>query len=275
MMAENKKKKRQKKRHKPYPPLSKKDKAIYTGIDVLGAFLLLASVFGYEILAPVFVFKSSDILAFQERGTIFLLIPFALTLLLLLCDSTRKKIPIFGNKNVDYYNTSTHRFTMPLFDERYKNINNYQRQRKKIFKKIAVYSLVLVILLCAGLLGCLGRHEFDNNGITTYSVFNKPIEKYDYNNVESYTVKALRSIHRRNRGLGYTTYELNLTITIYGGKTFNANYDFARDIYAMKELDSLLAGKPKKVDDSCLREFIDSHNLSEDELKVLYELFEK
>ena len=274
-MAENKKRKKPKKRNKPYPPLSKKDKSIYTGIEVLGAFLLLASVFGYEILAPVFVFKSSDILAFQERGTIFLLIPFALTLLLLLCDSTRKKIPIFGNKNVDYYNTSKHRFTMPLFDERYKNIDSYQHQRKKIFKKIAVYSVVLVILLCAGLLGCLGRHEFDNNGITTYSVFNKPIEKYTYSNVESYTVEASRSIHHRNRGLGYTTYELNLTITIYGGKSFNANYNFARDIYAMKELESLLTGKPKTIDDTYLEEFINRHDFTAEELKVLYELFEQ
>lgn len=274
-MAENKKRKRQKKRKKPYPPLSKTDKVIYIGLEVFGAFLLLASVFGYETLAPIFIFKSSDILAFQERSTIFLLIPFALTLLLLVCDNTRKRIPVFGNKNVDYYNTSKHRFTIPLSDERYKNISNYQIQRKKILTKTAICSVVLVILLCLGLLGCVGRHQFDKNGITTYSVFNNPIEKYTYNNVESYTVEVYNLFHHRNRGLGYTTYELNLKVTMYDGKTFNANYDFCRNIYAMKEIENQLAEKVKLVKIDYLDEFIETHNFNEDELKVLHELLKE
>ena len=75
-MAENKKRKRPIKRNKPYPPLSKTDKLLYVIFDVLGAIVLFGSVFGYLYFAPKIVFKNSDVLAFKERTTIFLIFPF-------------------------------------------------------------------------------------------------------------------------------------------------------------------------------------------------------
>ncbi|MBE6785476.1 MAG: hypothetical protein E7538_04455 [Ruminococcaceae bacterium] len=276
-MAENKKRKRQKKRKKPYPPLSKTDKLLYIIFDVLGAIVLFGSVFGYLYFAPKIVFKNPDVLAFKERTTIFLIFPFFFVWLIVLFDSTRKRLPVFGNKKVDYYNTLKFRFVLPLFDKRYQHIESCQKAKKKFFKKASIWSVVFAMLFGIGLLGYTGRHEFHDNGITTYSVFNNPIKEYSYDEVESYEISAERDIHigHGKYSTSYTTYYLYLTVRLNNGKSFSAEYGFTRDIHAMKELDSLLAGKPKTTDAAHLTEFINRHDFTDSELKVLYELFEQ
>ena len=273
-MAENKKRKKPKKRNKPYPPLSKADRAIYIISEIFALIILLGSVAGYIIFADDFIFKNPDVLAYAERWTILLMLPFVIICGILVFDAERKKLPILGNKKIDYYNTSKHRFILPLFDKRYENISNYQKQRRSVFKKASVWSVVLAVLFCIGLLGYTGHHEFDRNGITTYSIFNNPIAEYSYDEAESYEISASKQTSTSKYGRSIS-YEIYFTIHLKNKKSFTTNYYFARDAHALKELEALLAGKPKTIDDSYLAEFIDRHDLSDDELAIIYELFEK
>lgn len=274
-MAENKKRKRQKKRKKPYPPLSKTDKAIYIIFQLTSALFLLGTVLGYMLLAGNFIFRNPDVLAYSERWTPLLILPFFMLGSALVFDINRKKTPLFGNKKVDYYNTNHHRFALPLFDKRYQQLESCKKAKKAFIKKASIWSVVLIILFCIGLLGYMGRHEFDDNGITTYSVFNNPIKEYSYDEVEAYELRAAKHYRTDGRYSSSVSYEVFIKLNLESGKEFFVNYDFCRDIYAMKELANRLEGKPKIVDDSYLEEFIERRDLTEDEIKALYELFEK
>lgn len=269
-MAENKKKKRPKKRHKPYPPLSKTDKIIYCTFQLAAALFLLGTILGYMLLAGHFIFKNPDVLAYSERWTPMLMLPFFGLGAAFVFDVNQKKTPLFGNKKVDYYNTTYHRFALPLFDKRYQKLESCKKAKNKLLKKTAIWSVVLLILFCIGLLGYTGRHEFDYNGITTYSVFNNPVKEYSYNEVESYELRATKRYYRSS-----FYYEIFLKFNLENGKEFFADYDFCRDIYAFKKLSNQLEGKSKTIDDSYLQEFIERRDLTEDEIKILYELFEK
>lgn len=267
------KKNRTVKHRKRYPPLSKQDKILHICIQIIEAIILLLAVYGYEVIAPVFIFNNPDVLAFEERWTMFLLVPFLFAWIILIFDPTYSKTPIFGNKNVDYYNTVKYKFVFPLFDKRYKSNEKCRKFRKKFFKRIIICFLVLSVLFLIGVIGCIGRHEFNSNGIVTYSIFNNKLDEYSYDAVESYSISS--DIHYGiGRGHAYHEYEVSLTVNMLNGDSFSASYGNAKDIYALEKIDSFLKDKSKTVKTDYLQEFISSHIFSDNELKVLYKLFE-
>ncbi len=274
-MAENQKRKKPKKRNKPYPPLSKTDKIIYIIFQLTAALILLGTIFGYIFFAGYFIFRNPYVLAYADRWTPLLMLPFFILGGALVFDINQRKTPLFGNKKVDYFNTAYRRFTLPLFDKRYQNLENCKKAKNKLLKKTAIWSVMLTILFCIGLLGYTGRHEFDDNGITTYSVFNNPIKKYSYDEVETYELRATKNNRKSSRYSSTVSYEVFIKFNLESGKEFFVNYDYCRDAYAMKELKNQLEGKPKTIDDSYLEEFIERRDLTADEIKILYELFEK
>lgn len=273
-MAKSKKKQPHKlKRTKPLPPLSKADKIIYFLYEVIGAIVILISGFGWIDLLPKAVLKNPDVLGFQSRGTIVLILPFLFAFLIVILDPYMKKKPIVGNKKVDYYNTTNQQFALPLFDERYKNISRFNERRKKFFKKVLIWTLVFTFLFTLEVIGLIGRHEFTDEGITTCSVFNNPIGYHSYDDVERYEITTDRQ-YFRTRGLGFTKYDVVLTVYLADGEDFYTEYSFSRDIYALAEIEKKLKGKEKTTDNYYLDKFIARQNFNEQELKVLYELFD-
>ncbi|MBQ7117134.1 MAG: hypothetical protein IJN88_02880, partial [Clostridia bacterium] len=268
-MAESKKKKRPQKRHKSYPPLSKTDKFIYSALEVAGAVFVFTFLYKHDSIIGFFILKSADVLSFQERFTIFFIVPFIFFYLFYILDSQYSKKPIFGNKKVDYYNTLNHKFILPLFDKRYNNIARNSRNRRKQLINFGIVCFVSIILFTFGILGCHGRHEFSRDGITTYSIFNNVIEEYSYDEVESYHIEAYYRYHTRTRGLGHTDYDINLTVRFTDGENFTASYNTSRDIYALEEIDKILKDKEKTLNSRNLELVIDKYNFTDDELKVI------
>ncbi|MEE0964727.1 MAG: hypothetical protein U0L73_11030 [Ruminococcus bromii] len=261
------------KHKKKFPPLSKQDKFLYAFVEISGGIVLLSILSIFEAYYRIFIFKDYDILAVEERYTVILIIPVCLFFLFLILKSTYSKVPIFGNKNVDYFNTAKYKTILPLFDKRYKFSEKYKEYRKKYIKIIIIYFCVFAILLSIGIMGCFGRHEFNSNGIVTYGIFNNKVAEYSYNDVESYSLNADTYYISRTRGMSYRTYDVNLVVEMTNGETFIASYDMARDIYALEKIDNILKDKNKSVNDKYLQEFIDRHDFSDDELRVLYNLF--
>lgn len=274
-MAKSKKKKRTAKKYKNYPSLSKADKFLYAALEVVGAIFLFAFLYEYDRIISFFVLRNTNVLSFQERFTIFLMVPFFLFYIFNIIDSQYNKKPIFGNKKIDYYNTSSHKFILPLFDKRYNNIARNSVSRRKELINLAIVCFVSIVLFTFGILGCIGRHEFSKDGITTYSIFNNVIEEYSYDEIESYHVDAYYRYHTRTRGLGYTDYDVNLTVRFTDGKNFTASYNTSRDIYALEEIDKILKDKEKTVNPRNLELVINKYNFTDDELKVIYRLFEE
>lgn len=272
-MAENKKRKKQKKRNQPSAPLSKADKIIYILMKVLAVVAIISFIYGYELLSHFLIFKNPDILAFNEIWTLFLSIPFMLTLIILVFDPSRKRVHIFGNKNIDY---TAYRSAFPIFDKRYQHIEKYKNNQKIFMKKSAILSAVLLLLFCVGLLGCVGRQEFTQNGITTYSIFNTTTKEHSYDEVESYTISVSGSyIQTFNKHSEYIPSNLYLTMNLTDGKDITVRYDSCRDIFAMKEIENQISDKEKLVNADKLEEFIDEYNFSDEELKVVYKLLEE
>lgn len=272
-MAENKKRKKQKKRNKPYAPLSKTDKVLYAVLKVLAVLVIIACIYGYELLSHFLIFKNPDILAFNQIWTLFLMLPFLLTLMLLVFDLSRKKAHIFGNKDIDY---TAYRSAFPIFDKRYQHIEKYKNNQKFFMKKSAILSAVLLLLFSVGLLGCVGRQEFTQNGITTYSIFNTPTKEHSYDEVESYTISvSARYIQTFNHRSEYIPSNLYLTMILSDGNDITVSYDSCRDIYAMKELENKICDKKKLVNADRLEEFLDEYSFTEEELKIVYELLEE
>lgn len=272
-MAENKKRKKQKKRNKPYAPLSKADRVIYILLKALAFLIIIGYIYGYEVLSHFLIFKNSDVLAFNQIWTLLLSLPFMLTLMFVVFDTSRKKVHIFGNKDIDY---TAYRSVLPLFDKRYQHIEKYKINQKIFLKKSAIWSIVLVLLFCIGLLGCVGRQEFTKNRITTYSIFNTPVKEYSYNEIESYMVSVSGSyIQTFNKHSEYIPSNLYLTMNLTDGKDITVRYDSCRDIFAMKEIENQISDKEKLVNADKLEEFIDEYNFSDEELKVVYKLLEE
>ncbi len=268
-MAKSKKKRRPAKKYKGYPPLSKADKFLYSALEVVGVLLILIPLIAYEALAGLFIFKNPEVLSFQERWTILLILPFVFIFIPTIADAHNSKIPLFGNNKIDYYNTVNHKFVLPLFDKRYKNMDS----RKKFVKKFSKLCCVLILTMCLGVFGFLGRHEFSREGITTYSIFNNIIEEHSYNEVESYEISAIDSYRFTRRG-GYIESDIYLTVNLENGDNYTASYTAARDVYALEEIGKLLDNKKKTVDSRDLQDFINRHSFTDDELKVIYRLFE-
>lgn len=273
-MAESKKKK-YKKRKKQFPPLSKQDKFLYNCIEVVGAVILIAFVVMFESLTSFFVFRNTDALAYEPRLTVILFAPVVFFWLYLLIRMTSKKIPIIGNKQIDYYNTTEYKFVLPLFDNRYKNNEKYKKAKKEFLKKVILHVAVFLCLLSIGCMGCVGRTAFNANGITTYSILNNVTKEYSYDDVDSYTVRAVTHYVNRPRGLSYRTYDVHLTVNLKNGESFTASYDTARDVYSLAKIDRLLKDKNKTVNADNLQMFLDKHNFSDEELSLLHKIFEE
>lgn len=262
------------KRKKKFPPLSKQDKFIYGCIETIGAIILLASVDIYKNFTHLIVFKKADVLAFEERWSVLLIVPFIIFLLFLILKPTWKKLPIIGNKKIDYFNRTKFKAVFPLFDDRYKNNEEYLTNRKNFFKKSVIYFFIFVSLLSIGCMGCIGRHEFNENGIVTYNILNEKTAEYSYDEVESFQVSANMN-YGRTRRLYYHNYNINLIVNMKNGEAFTASYDSARDVYALEKINNQLKDKKKTVDSYYLQEFTDRYEFTDEELLVIEKIFEE
>lgn len=272
-MANYKKIKKSSKRKKKYPPLSKEDKFLYTLFEVVGAIILFVFVYLFESFTRFWAFKNSEVLAVEARWTVVLLLPVACFWLFIIFKTNYAKIPIIGNKKINYYN-DRYKFILPLFDKRYLDNEEYKIGRKKFLRNFIAYFSVFIILLSVGFMGCVGRHEFTENGIVTYNIFNNKVEEYSYDEVESHSVNAFSYYRGRPRGLSYHTYDIHLVANVSDGTSFIASYGMSRDVYALEQLDVLL-GDNKTVNSYYLQEFINSNNFTDDEIKSLYKLFDE
>ena len=263
------------KRKKKNPPLSKQDKFLYSCIEVLGGIILVGLVYGYQIFAYLLILKRPDVLAFEEQWTLFLIVPAIFYWMFLIIKAINKKTPIIGNSKIDYFKTTDYKFVLPLFDNRYKNNEKYIKGRKDFFKKSIIYVSVFIVLLIIGAMGCVGRHEFNENGIVTYSILNNKTKEYSYDDVDSYSVSANVNHVVGHRGLSYRNYNIFFVVKMKDGESFTAKYDRVKDIYALEKIDSKLKDKKKEVSTEYLEEFLDRHDFTDDELRVIDKIFEE
>ena len=272
-MAKQKKSKR--KHKKGYPPLSKLDKATYYFLAIVPEILLLGIPLGYEWFSPYFVFKSSGVLAFCLTTHFWRVIPFLFVILVLFIISGERltsKKPIFGNKKIDYYDTTLYKSILPPFDKRYiKKFWTKDRIKKTLIKAI-ITAIIIIVPFFYGIGGVISRWEITNSNIIKYGTSNQIEESYTYNDVSSYKVySTLSSTVGRTR----TYYpELGLIITLNNGEELNFNLDSINSgIAGLYTLDNSLNGINKTIDDDQLKRYIKQYSPNADELRMLNEIY--
>ena len=273
-MAKQKKKKHIHK--KSYPPLSKLDKATYYLLAIVPEILLLGIPLGYECFSPYFIFKSSETLAFCSTTHLWRIIPFLFVILVLFIISVERltcKKPIFGNKKIDYCNTGLYKSVLPPFDKRYVKKFWTKDKIKKAMIKTVITSIIIIVTFVYGIGGVVSRCEITDSNIIKYGTVNQIEESYTYDDISSY--KVYSTISSTVTGRGKTFYpELGLEVTLDNGEALNFNLDFINGyIEGFYKLDKLLGGINKSVDDSDLERYIKQHTLSDEEIKMLEEIY--
>ena len=104
---------------------------------------------GYEWFSPYFIFRqNSEAFAFCETSSFLRIVPFWIVCFvifgIIFFRSTSKK-PIFGNKKIDYYNTTFYKFVLPPFDKRYTKLFWTKEKIRNVLIKTTVMALLIII----------------------------------------------------------------------------------------------------------------------------------
>ena len=265
-----KSKKKSKRNHKKrIPPLSATDKTIYYGAAILQLIICCAASLIISNKKDEEYF-SINILASSRNATVFLgtaILFYSAILCVFLC--TRKK-PLFGNKKIDYYDTSRYIEAYPIFDKRFYD-------KKTIHTFIAKASLLLIVIplflsvLCIP--GFTGRTEITEKGIIKYNIHNEIVKTEPIEHIKRYSLNSTKSspVYR-----SYSDYNIEFELATYNGENYVFIASEFRDFEAMKELDNLLSGKPKTiVNDSWLNIFIKRNCKTKHEKQIILDLFDK
>ncbi|MCM1544506.1 MAG: hypothetical protein NC110_04320 [Ruminococcus sp.] len=271
-MAKQKKKNLIKKR---YPPLSATDKFIYNALT----FISLAGVIAYtyeRIKLPTKHFLSEEnVLAATPSSALWAIAPFAFALLVCFGKfgelSKTGKYPIFGNKNINYYNDK-YLFTLPRFDKRY---NHKLYKYRNVFPKSAknkLISAVVTVVVCylISLFGIFGRSELKTNSIEIYNCLNNLKKEYSYSSVVSYEIGS----DSGHGGKYYTPPSIYIYLTMSDGETLSFdNSDFGYNYSAMQDVTERLVNAEKSVDGRYLDEFMNHYSHTDDEIRIINQLF--
>ncbi|MCM1364316.1 MAG: hypothetical protein NC122_03865 [Faecalibacterium sp.] len=263
-----------------YPPLSRLDKFIYYFVTTASIITLwLLTILRIADLKSYF-FKSDETLAYSPSLSIFFntCFPMFVTVFIIIfmdVFNTRAH-PIFGNKKVDYYNTSKYLFTLPMFDKRYKNVKSKSKKKLSRYSKrfIAITLAVMILFIFVSLLGIFGRDELSNDSIKKYNCLNQLKKSYSYSEVISYSLESnLETSYSRYSSSRYPN--ISLTLTLKDGK--NMQFDFRHfngNLYSMQTVVDKLSYAKKSVNDEYLNDFIDEYDFSEEEIQILNNLFD-
>ncbi|MCM1392775.1 MAG: hypothetical protein NC185_08370, partial [Ruminococcus sp.] len=268
---------KKKKHKKHYPPLSKMDKNIYRSFTALSFLLCFSFIIIRYKWTTNYFHNRENVLAYNPSASLMAMIPFAFTILIctliigdILLDG---KYPIFGNPKVDY-NDPKYLFTLPRFDKRYDSALYKKKMKLTKAAKRTIVSFVIVFLVTysISLLAIFGRTELQTNAIETYNCFNIMKNQYSYSDVVSLDIES----HPQGRFSRYNPTSISIYLTFSDGKnmcfddsTFNGN------VYAMNTVVEKLSDTEKQIDDSHLDEFINHYEFTDDEIRIINQLFDK
>ena len=265
---------KRKKRNKPYPPLSLIDKIIYAVLGVIFAVTAYSAIWLFPVLLKLFAFRDSAELAVDYTSP-FLGFPLAALLGVSLAVSggviCTCKRPIVGNKKVDYNDTSKYRSVQPLY--------RYKRSVKKKNRRLdrTIKSVVGALFLLSGFLFVLsffGRWVITDSAVIKYDCLNREAETYSFSDIEAYSIDSISdswlSLHYYSEKT-----DIRLTIKLANGKEITFTAGEIKNIEALGLLDTRITAPKTVGSDEYLESYLQSRNLNDDEIDILYQSFNK
>lgn len=274
-MAKSKPVKR-KKRNKPYPPLSRIDKLIYTIFSIVLIGAGYGVVYLYAYLLRKLPFTDAEVLACDYNWTIIFALPIFFIFIISIGEFMQKtehcKRPIFGNKNVNYNDTKYEKVT-PLFSKKPETKKSKFdikfRITVRIFISVSVMFSVFLLFL-----SFFGRWSITDQSLTRYNCLNQAVEQYSYSDIVSYSVD---SIYRSERSPGYLWVhypDISVTVRLKNGKNISFTSEYIRNTEALGKIDSLITAPKTVGSDEYLESYIRYKKLGKEEIDILSRCFD-
>ena len=273
--------KAKKKMHK-MPPLSFWDKLIYWGIFLVLCVAYVALLFGPLQLRHRIAFADEAVIAAADHfSTWWLGIPwmtFFLMTFILWLQPYQNRTPIFGKRNFKYGPPAWLK-VYPLFMKNKPPVwvsENKKKQRKSFAIFLLVVLLVSFLFLPLSLYGrdCL---RYDGS-IVEYSMFNQQVEEFSPGNIKEVTI----DLFRYSTGKHYRTthWGVQLIIRTDSGKKYSFDHrEFDNNgtpLYLTQMVNVISRYDPRIIryeDVENLDKFIADKDLTQEELRLLYQLF--
>ena len=274
--------KAKKKVHK-MPPLSFLDKMIYWIIFLLLCGAYAALLFGPLQLRHVIAFSDESVIAVEDHASSWWLtvpwLTFFLMTFILWLQPYQNRTPIFGKKNFKYGPPAWPK-VYPLFMKNKPPVwvsERTKKERKQIKILLIIVLLVSFIPLPWSLYGraCL---RYDGS-IVQYNMFNRQVQEFSSGNIEEMTIDLFRY---DTGGKYYKTHHwgIRLKLRTNSGKYYTFDHrEFHSDgtrRYLPQMVNVLARYNPEIIryeDIENLDKFIADKNLSQEELRLLRQLF--
>lgn len=269
------------KRRKPLrPPLSFLDKTIY--------FLLLLLSYGLGFFLLVLLLLLRRSIAFSDPGVVaasakdlsfFFLAPL---FLFLVCTpvcfwelTAGNKLPLFGNREINYGRPPWDEHCFPLFGSRHKKGGIVRPSKKATHRFVALTLTVLfaLTLLLGSLSLCSRKSLYPDGSLICYNSFNQPTERYAPEDFSHLTLHA--DLHRGVRL--YRKWYCEISLLTRTGKTFTFyQYEF-RDNTWLEEMARIKSrfssGNISIQGQQNLERIISNYDLTPEESQSLKTLF--
>ena len=274
------------------PPLTFLDKLIYFLGFMLDVCLCFALVIVFSQLQSVIAFSTPDVIAYKERATFLLILPFSLyfglTIGIFILIGFETQTPLFGSRKIRYGEPPFSPKCLPIFRKR-RIKNKLPKAKKKLYLKIiAVWCIVLLLLTSLIPLGLFKRDAlYEDNRIEKINAQNKVIAVYTEEDFAHLTIDArgyATATHKVMFPLSPFRYSYEITIEMTDGEkfffsagNFDGNYatnekrlDKLLEIKALFDKSKITVTGADKID-----EIIKDMKLNESETAKLNKLFEK
>ena len=266
------------------PPLSILDKSIYILIIVLSALLFISLYILFRFLKIDLASKDADTVAYSfiasELFSLPFLLYFEISLIVANAVLFSKKIPIFGNRKIEYGTFPWDKNIYPLFDKRRKLV--YVNPSTKKFRKtlVSIWCIVLCVTMLFVPISIFGRDCLQSdNSIVFYDVFGRRSEKTyatsDYSTLEI----GARFVPQGKGVTGYWDFSIKIKMTdgkniMYSGKDFFG--DTTSIIKKMIEIKKLFPSYKITISGkNNLQKVEKEYKMNEKEIKLLEELFDE
>ena len=266
------KKAKKKRKNNNMPPLSWLDKLIYYVGIILSVCAMFGCVAVVILMSERIAYSNPEVIAYSPKWIVFLCLPASMMFLaysFILGEQYKRKTPIFGQRDFRY-GPPLYKEKYPLFMKEKPHIRMTQRQKhSQTVTAIVLVSATIISLFLYPFSFC-GRNVLLSDGhMITYNAFNRETKAYDSANVVSIAFSTDSDRHSKY-------------ITVTFRMDDNGTCSFSSDLFRENWLNEMLTIKARYPQDMIsfnesftLDSFAYYENLSDEEIGLLYDLFNK
>lgn len=267
------------------PPHSIGDIIIYFILCILTFSIMFLSIYLFCYAIPRHIaLKDPTVLHFIGRGEMFVIpFPFVLVIYLtaLLCKSLNSDFRFFHKRRAFKHDGLVKR-VYPLFSRDWRDRPRKTEEQRKRSKKVNV-AVLCILLVLASLIpfGLYGKTALHTDGaVAVYNYVGEKVEEYRIEDADIIKIRTYRTVRGRKR----IRVEYHVALTMYFGEKgysvkmndeLGGEESYAATLKYMLYVKSLYPDSKIVIEDDYYTEIYKHYELTDEEIRLLDELFEK